>query len=92
MVFFLIEIPFIEIKWIWLQLNTFTTFYDLMHETVIDTFFLAILKTNFPVRFLKYTFTEDQQITKNNKKWDEFYRQPIQRKLNEYTFKREQTL
>ena len=68
--FFLIEIPLIEIKWIWLQLNTFTTFYDLMRETVIGTFFWAVLKTKFTVRCLiKHTFiTEDQQTTRSNNK------------------------
>ena len=66
------EIPLIEIKWIWLQLNAFTTFYDLMHETVIGTFFWAVLKTKFTVRYLKHPFiTEDQQTTKNNNRWDE---------------------
>ena len=61
----------IDIKWIWLQINAFTTFYDLMHETVIGTFFLAVLKTKFTVRCLKHTSTEDQQTTENNKKWEE---------------------
>ena len=37
MFFFLIEIPLIKIKWIWLQLN------PLMHETVIGTFYWAVL-------------------------------------------------
>ena len=61
----LIEIPLIEIKWIELQLNAFTTF----HETVIGTFFWAGLKIKFTLHCLKHTFiTEDQQTTKNNKK------------------------
>ena len=68
---FLIEIPLIEIKWIWLQLNVFTTVYDLMHETVIGTFIWAVLKTKFIVRCIQRT------------------NRTIQRKLNEYTFKRE---
>ena len=34
--FFLVEIALIEVKWIWLKLNAFTTFCDLMHETVIS--------------------------------------------------------
>ena len=36
MVFFLIEIPLIEIKWISLLLNAFTKFHDLMHEIVTE--------------------------------------------------------
>ena len=64
MFFFLIEIPLIKIKWIWLQLN------PLMHETVIGTFYWAVLKTKFTVRCLKHTFIaeDQQQTTKNNKK------------------------
>ena len=37
--FFLIEIPLIEIQWMWLKLDSLATFYDLMHETVTGTFF-----------------------------------------------------
>ena len=51
--------------------NAFNTFYDFMHETVIGTFFRAVLKTKFTtVRCLiRHTFiTEDQQTTKKYKK------------------------
>ena len=44
---------------------------SVMHGKVIGTFFWAVLKTKFTVRCLKHTFiTEEQQTTKNNKKWD----------------------
>ena len=44
------NIPLIEFKWIGLKLNAFTTFYDLMHETVVVSTFLAVLKKRLTAR------------------------------------------
>ena len=62
MIFFLIQIPLIEIIWIWLKLNPFTTFYDLMHEALISAFFWAVLRQN-----LLHAFPNTLLLQKINK-------------------------